>query len=330
MRHTNSFAKLVAGTVTSLAMVVASPFGMADDESSLGVIVDHDHTPIHVHSKPVIERLPVKVIEPVDLKLSNRGDVYIADRKGECVFRLDKHGSVSFVIEQLANIQRIQVDSDHSVFVLTSSGGESSLHQITNSGQHVVLETFSFAASCFAKDNQGQFTLAEKNTGRLVSLSPEGTVSSLGQMTQTVVDLTFNAGDQLEVLLASGHVAFVNSDGESSVCGYAPIGATRLTSLDDGSVLALANTGAAQSQVVHVSRESDRPGKFVVAANVPLGTQAVGFDSLGNLCLANPDLRAVTKVTSQFMIPCPHCNKPTRMIFSTLPQPAATGNTRSF
>jgi hypothetical protein len=50
-------------------------------------------------------------------------------------------------------------------------------------------------------------------------------------------------------------------------------------------------------------------------ALVPEGTEAAGMDRLGNFCLANPDLRAVTKVTSRFMIPCPHCGQQTLMIF---------------
>ena len=114
----------------------------------------------------MIERLPVKVIEPVDVKLSNNGLIFVADRSAACVFRLDEHGSASVVIDQLPNIQRIHVDADNSVYVLTSSGGESSLHQITVTGQHVVLETFSFPATAFVRDPVGQFTLAAKNSGR--------------------------------------------------------------------------------------------------------------------------------------------------------------------
>jgi hypothetical protein len=56
-------------------------------------------------------------------------------------------------------------------------------------------------------------------------------------------------------------------------------------------------------------------GQVPSVAFVPEGTRAAGFDSLGNLLLANPDLRAITRVTSRFQVPCPHCRQPTLMIF---------------
>jgi hypothetical protein len=214
--------------------------GFADDGSPLGAIATHDHNPIHVRSKPVIERLPVKVIEPVDLKVSGDGHVFVADRKAACVFRLDQFGSVSVVIDQLPGIQRIQIDSEASIYVLTSTGGESSLHQVTMAGRHIVLETFSFPAESFVRDSVGQFVVAARNSGRLMSVSADGTVSELTQFAQPVADMSFNAGEQLEVLLRSGDVVRVEADGSTEATGFAPIGSTRLMTLEDGPVLALA------------------------------------------------------------------------------------------
>ena len=306
--------------------------GLADEVSPLGAIVNHDHEPIRVRSRPVIERLPLKVIQPIDLKVSRNGHVFVADCKAACVFRLDEFGSASVVIDQLPNIQRMQIDSDGSVYVLTSTGGESSLHQITMTGQHVVLETFSFPASTFARDSVGELVVATRNSGRLISVSADGIASELTEFAQPVKDIIYNAGEQLEVLLSSGDVVRVDSNGDTKVTGYAPPGSTRLMSLEDGSVLALTSIAGERSQVVYISKRTvERPVTFEVAALVPAGTESVGFDSLGNLCLANPDLRAVTKVTSQFLIPCPHCGRATRMIFSTeTDRSAADKKTGSF
>lgn len=323
--------RLLAAISLCASLLVSPVDGFADESNTLGTIANHDHSPIQVRSKPVIERLPVKVIEPIDVKLSNDGLIFVADRAAACVFRLDEHGSVSIMIDQLPDIQRIHVDADNSLYVLTSTGGESSLHQITMAGQHVVLERFSFAATAFVRDSVGQFILSVRNSGRLVSLSADGVVSNLTELTLPATDLVYNAGGQLEVLLGSGHLVRVDADGKATPTGFAPPGSTRLTSLEDGSLLALAGSAAGRSQVVYVSRDvEERPEQFEVSARVPAGTAAVGFDSLGNLCLANPDLRAVTRVTSQFLIPCPHCGRPTRMIFNADAEPGTDKDSRSF
>jgi hypothetical protein len=283
-----------------------------------------------VHSKPVIERLPIKVVDPVDLVLSDKSRIFVADRAAECVFRLDEHGSVSVVVDHLSGIQRIQLDADGSLYVLASSGGESSLHQITPSGQQAVLQTFAFPASGFVRDELGRFVFCVKHSGRLVSLDAEGQVADLAHLNQPVQDLILNAGGQLEALLPSGHLVWIDEEGGVSHSGFAEIGSTRLASLRDGTLLTLVESASGRSQVLETSRETDRPERFDVIATVPLGTKAVGFDSLGNLCIANPDLRAVTKVTSHFEIACPHCGKPTRMIFTSEPVPGAADSVRSF
>lgn len=320
---------LLSRFALSAAFVVA-PTAVADEVPGLGAILNHDHAPVRVHSKPVIERLPVKVLEPVDLVVSGKSRIFVADRKAECVFRLDEHGSVSLAIEHLTGIHRIQVDVDGSLYVQASSGGESSLHQITESGQHVVLQEFSFPASAFVRDELGRFVFSVKQSGRLVSLDAEGVVKDLAQLNQPVQDLILNAGGQLEALLPSGHVVRVDEEGAVSHSGFAEPGSSRLAALSDGALLSLADSGSGRAQVLKVSRDAERPAEFQVAATVPVGTMAVGFDSLGNLCLANPDLRAVTKVTSHFEIACPHCGKATRMIFSSEPQPGAADSVRSF
>lgn len=302
----------IAGLAAILCLTVfvaSSPVSSADEKPSLNQLEGHTHDAILVRSRPVIERLAVKVIEPVDLQLSADGHVYVADKKAKCVFRLDPDGTVSLPVENLPDIQRIRLDGQGSLYVLASTDGESDLYQVTSTGRRILLATFPFPSSSFARDSIGAFVVAVRGQGRLVTLTPDGTVSDLATLTAETYDLTYNAGGQLEALMASGHVLQVDEAGTGTISGFAPVGSRRMTSLADGSVLALSEGAANRSQVVYVSRQPDRPQEFRVAATVPTGTRAVGFDSLGNLCLANPDLRAVTKVTSHFEVPCPHCGK---------------------
>jgi hypothetical protein len=285
------------------------------DEPALTGVAEHVHQPVIVQSRPVIERLPVKVVEPVDLKLSPDGAVFVADRKAECVFRIDRTGAVSLAAEKLPGLQRIQLHSDGSLFLLCSTDSQSGLHQVTASGRQIYLQAFPFAADAFAVNSLGTTYVSHSTSGRIMSVSSEGAVSELVRMTMPVTDLVLNAAEQLEALLPSGQVVRVSDEGQVVSTGTAPGGSTRLTSLQDGKMLAILPAADGPSTIVEISRGAQPPVDFVVVAKIPAGTRAAGFDALGNLCLANPDLRAVTKVTSQFEIPCPHCGRPTRLIF---------------
>jgi len=151
------------------------------------------------------------------------------------------------------------------------------------SGQHVILRRFRFHpkrlfGTLWVKRLCGQeFRTSDVCVGRWHG-------AELTQFPQPVRDMILNAGEQLKVLLKSGDVMRVDSDGEHLANGFAPIGSTRLMSLDDGSVLALAGRRRSIAVVYVANRGAERPEQFEV---VPLfcGNQSVGFDSLGNLCL---------------------------------------------
>ena len=321
-----TFASIcLAGSMFS----VSAPL-QAEEPASLGAIQNHDHAPIVVASRPVIERLPVKVIEPTDLRVSKSGLVFVADKVARCVFRLDTDGGVSLPVENVRDIHRIQVDSDDNLYVLTSNSRESQIQMVNPIGKSVVLHSLTFPATSFVRDSIGQFVVASKVENRIRVISTEGEVMELTRVYEPISDLVLNAGGQTEILLASGKVMHVAASGEVTPSGFAPAGSSRLMLQPDGSMLALAGQLGGQAQLVSVSREDLRPPEFVQFASVPEGTQAVGFDALGNLCLANPDLRAVTKVTSHFRIPCPHCGRPTDMIFRKDAEPAGKSNSRSF
>jgi len=309
--------------------VYGSPL-LAEEFPSLDTIENHDHAAVIVQSRPVIERLPVKVIEPVDLRIGKSGHIFIADKSARCVFRLGSDGDVSLPVADLSDIQRIQVDDDDNLYVLTSDSREAQLQMVNPIGQSTVLHELTFAATSFVRDTIGQFIVVSKDANRIVVISTEGDVTELTQVYQPVSDLVLNAGGQTEALLVSGEVIHIAASGEVTLSGFAPLGSSRLMLQPDGSMLVLAGRSKEYARLVLVSRDQVRPAEFLSVASVPEGTQAVSFDALGNLCLANSDLRAITKVTSHFRIPCPHCGRPTDMIFRKDAESAANSDTRSF
>jgi len=327
----------VLGTVRILASICLTgsllSFGttsLAGDPPSLGSIRNHDHAPILVQSRPVIERLPVKVISPVDLQISKAGHIFVADDAANCVFRLEADGEVSLPVQNLSDIRRIQLDADGNLYTLTSDSRESQIRMVNPVGQSVLLHDLKFDANAFVRDVTGQFAVTSRGTNRVVLISNTGEITELTRLYQPVSDLVLNAGGQTEALLASGEMVHISASGEVTASGFAPVGSSRLMLQPDGSMLVLSKRSNGHTNLVSISRDATRPKEFSTFASVPEGTQAVGFDSLGNLCLANPDLRAITKVTSHFSIPCPHCGRATEMIFRKDLEPADAQGTRRF
>lgn len=330
MLNVFSVSRIIASVYVAGLIVAYGPSLSAQEPPSLGAIRNHDHAPIIVQSRPVIERLPVKVIEPVDLRIGKNGHIFVADKSAKCVFRLDSDGEVSLPVADLSDIQRIQLDADDNLYVLTSDAHESQIQMVNPIGQSTTLHELTFAATSFVRDTVGQFLVASRDSNRIVVITTEGEITELTRIYHPVSDFVLNAGGQTEALLVSGEIVHIAASGEVTRSGFAPPGSSRLILQPDGSMLALSGRFDGHAQLTAVSRDEVRPLDFQTFASVPEGTQAVGFDALGNLCLANPDLRAITKVTSRFRIPCPHCGRPTDMIFRKDPEPPANTDTRSF
>lgn len=312
------------------SILASGPSTLAEDSPVLGAVREHEHAPIVVPSMPVIERLPVKVIEPIDLKVGKSGSVLVADRAAQCVFRLNRDGEVSLPIADVSHLQRIQIDADDNLYILTSDAHESQIQMVTPIGTCIVLYDLNFAATSFVRDRTGQFIVAESSKSRIWEISTTGDVTELTQISQPVSDIVLNAGGQAEVLLESGDIVHVSAAGVVTRTGYAPSGSSRLMLLPDGSLLAIAGPLNGHAELVYPTRGNLRPTEFRRYAIVPQGTQAVGFDSLGNLVLANPDLRAITKVTSHFQVPCPHCGRLTEMHLKRDAEALINNHSRSF
>ncbi len=330
MHHVLSAVRILASICFTGSLLSLGTTSLAGDPPALGAIRNHDHAPIVVQSRPVIERLPVKVISPVDLQISMAGHIFVADDAANCVFRLEADGEVSLPVQNLSDIRRIQVDADGNLYTLTSDSRESQIRMVNPVGQSVLLHDLKFDANAFVRDVTGQFAVTSRDTNRVVVISNTGEITELTRLYQPVSDLVLNAGGQTEALLTSGEIVHISASGEVTASGFAPAGSSRLMLQPDGSMLVLSKRSNGQTNLVSISRDATRPKEFSTFAMVPEGTQAVGFDSLGNLCLANPDLRAITKVTSHFSIPCPHCGRATEMIFRKDPEPAAAQGFRRF
>ena len=316
----------IVRAVVAMLLFTATGFAQDAPDSSLGALESHPHDPIVVRSRPVIERLPVSVVEPTDIQTTPGGDLLIADRKAQTVIRLSETGESSIVSRDHAGVHRLHTDRDDNVFVLSVSGNSSQIEQITPEGKHVPLCSLPFAAVAFTRDSVGEMIVARSN-GDLWRVTSENAVSRFARLRTGVIDMALSSTEQLELLTAGGRVLLVTADGQVNAEKYAPTNATRLFALPEGNLATLCPSAGTRPLIARVSLEPvTSPAVF---AYVPVGTVSVAFDTLGNLSLANPDLRAVTQVTSRFRVPCPHCSREVDMIFST-DAPAATGRTRSF
>lgn len=303
----------------------------------------HRHDPIVVRSKPVIERLPVSVIDPVDVAVSRGGAIYVADAKAQTVFRVASDGLVDTPIRDANGLTRICLDQDSHLYVLQRESKNSRVLQVTPNGLSVELAVVPFEASSMARLASGEILLASDKSPHLMMISTDATQTTLATLPETIVDISVSSSEQIHVLHGSGLVTYVSLDGSTSVSGRVPAKSRRLFSLPEGEMAALTNSATAKSEIILVERETDvnasdetgtadEPADAKIGprvySTVPAGTQAVAFDDLGNMSLVNPELRAVTRVTSTMMVPCPHCGRPTKLILS--PNGPAAPRSRSF
>lgn len=304
----------------------ASPASRVSAPLDLNQLATHSHRPIIVRSRPVIERLAVQVIEPVDLQVSRSGNIFVADSQASCIFRLDQFGSASLHAQKLPDLRRMTLDADENVYALTSGSADCQIHQVTPEGRRILLHQLQFSAHCFCRVGTDGWMVAG---GRSVWLiTADGQVQQIARFSAPIVDLCGNAGGGTSVLLGDGQVLQLGLDGAARVVGVVNGVARRLICQPDGLLAVLSSApvvqGANESPMplgLYPVNSDPAPGKISAIAHLPEGTQAVGFDSLGNLCLANPQLRAITRVTSRFRIPCPHCGQPVPMVFDASARP---------
>lgn len=283
------------------------------------------HRPIVVRSRPVIERLPLKVIDPVDLVITEFGATIVAERQAGIVFLLGEDGQTSILMQDQIGLNRVANSDVTGLHSMCSRKSSSTIHRITDTGFASEFVELPFKALGLAPGEGGGIWTTNPQTAQIIFITATGQKKVVKQLEQRIVDVT--ADDQgAYVLTSTGEITSVSADGSSLRIGHVSKAATRLQLRPDHQVVALIQSADGSCVLEEPQTELGR-GKQV--GRVPKGTQAFAFDSLGNLVLANRDLRALTKVTSHFTVPCPHCGKPVPMTLST-DAPAAAAKRRSF
>ncbi|MCA9038035.1 MAG: hypothetical protein KDA91_23080 [Planctomycetaceae bacterium] len=296
----------------------------ADDEIVSG---DHTHQPILVRSRPVIERLPLKVIHPVDVLHNSLNETLVADSSGQMVFRIDSVGQVSTLSRNLKGLARMAESKSMGLHFLLTEQRQSRIIRITDNGYSEEVCELPFAAQGLAADDFGNLWTCSQTSNAVFRITSSGERTLIANLAEPAKDLVVDSLGAT-VLLASGKVMSVTAGGATDMIGYLPASAWRLQLNADQQIVAISRGTDDRCLLSGVTATSEEAADRL--AIVPDGTSAFAFDALGNLILANPELRAVTRVTSQFRVPCPHCGQLVPMVFSADAPPAAAPMRRSF
>lgn len=294
--------------------------------SSSAFAEDHQHSPIIVRSAPVIQRLPLRVIHPIDVAVTAAKDTIVADRGGRMVFRVDTDGETSVLGKDLDGLVRVSASRSFGVHALLRGQRSGQVIRLLETGFREDVCELSFVPVGLGVDSIGNIWTADPKAGVVVKLDSSGVQQSVIQLSGVPVDLAVD-GLGAVVLLRSGQLVSVAADGSQSTVGYVPANASRLKMTPDHAVVALVVDDDGKSILVRPTPDRESVDRFAMA---PRGTSAFAFDHLGNLTLANPDLRAITCVTSHFTVPCPHCGQHVPMLFSPNAPSLTTPTRRSF
>lgn len=310
--------------IFQICLILASTVAIADDGTA------HQHSPIFVRSRPVIERIPLDVISPVDV-VSTDVATFVADSVGNVIFRIDSEGKTSLVGQNLVNLNRLAAHRLGN-FALTATANSGQIVQFTESG--FISDdpiSLNFAPAGLAFDDESGLWTGNAKRGEVIRFTKTGPGwnRKTKRVSEPVVDLVLDERGNAVVLLKSGKLLTIQpTEGmAAAVLGYVPPSATRLAFHPEQGVLALAKESSFKSALFKPSIRSDDTDRF---AKVPEATSAFTFDALGNLTCANSQWRALTRVTSRFEVPCPHCGVPVQMIFSPDASPIVPAKRRSF
>lgn len=300
----------------------------ADSQPLLNRQSAHPHNPLRIQSSPVINRVAVQTIAPVDLCVTSGNLTFVADPGARCVFRIDSQANVSLAFSDLDGIRQLETDADGNLYVLTSASAESAIHLSSASGTQMTLYRFPFSSVCFIRSKVGEFLVGSRDKLHIISTDSTQTTVPLPH---PPLDLAMNAGGGIRILLQNGVVASTTGEGELASPFRAIPGSQRIVFMPDGTMATLVSSAATpdgRPGLYSVCPAAALDAEFKPVMWLPQGTAAVGFDTLGNLTLANPELRAVTRVTSRFRVPCPHCSESLELILCPELNPA--GESASF
>ena len=299
--------------LTFVFIVVAASKAVTAEDVAAAQPAGKGERVVYLREQPHISRVPLKVVDPVDVTIAKGGDTYVADRVGEVIFRVDAWGDVSLIGEDLAGLSRVS-RSAFGTFALLASRGSGEIVQLSNngfrSGTHLP-----FRPAGLAIDGGGVAYVTKAASGELYRLDPDGGLKQVTSVSEPTLDLAINSLGTVYMLLRSGKVVTVFPDGQSKeVKGYLPEATTRIAiEPNSGDIVGLAKDVDEKSALYRATKTHDEVVRF---ASVVRGTSAFAFDKLGNLTLASPDLRAITQVKTHFRVPSPETGEPFLLILS--------------
>lgn len=310
-------------TISPLAAPFAGSVAGADSDPSQ----EHSHAPMIVRSRPVIERLPLKVIQPIDLTATETGHLFVADRSGSIVFRIDPEHRADAVARQIADLSRVTAHR-LGIYCLTSNGRSGSVIQLTETGHQSQPVYLNFAPAGLAVNEVGDLYIGNSDRAEIIRLRRSGDLWERQhvQVATAVRDVRAEKTGRVVALLENGSVVSLSDADNVRHEGWVPASTTRLAIHPQDGILAVGLEDTLQPCLYRLTQNRQQSVRY---ASLPEGTVAVAFDRLGNLASANPDLRAVTRVTSRFEVPCPHCGQRVPMILSPH-APVAPARRRSF
>lgn len=280
---------------------------------------DHAHEPLLVRSGPVIERVPLKVIHPVDLAVNEFDETFVADSVGKSLFRVSSDGDVSLLADDIENLSRVAFSKMGGIFALQATPRSARILRIDNNGTQSEFAHLRFTPTGLAADRFGNLWTANAKAGTVYRYSAEGDVDVSVDVGSQVIDLDVNSTGNAVVLLASGRVLNVFLDGTTTTAGFLPRDTQRIQLEPDGNLVGLVTEESGTSTLYRLGQSANDIPRF---GRCIRGTTAFAFDRLGNLTAGSGDLRAITKMTSHFEVPCPHCGENVPMTFSkTAPGP---------
>lgn len=272
---------------------------------------DHRHRPIVVPSKPVIERIPLKVAQPVDVVVSEYDEIFVVDSLAGMLFRIDADHQSSLLIEDMRGINEVAANKSEIV-VLQSLKRNGRIVRVSENGLQQPVASFAFQPVGLAIDNTGRIWTANGRSGIVYQLDSEGTVLVKANLSETVVDLVVDDVGSCTALLKSGQLIKIFGDASTDPAGHLPKNIRRIQFNTKRQVI-----GISDDEIPELFSATESASEVNRVARTMRGTTAFDYDRLGNLVLSSPDLRAITKVTSHFEVPCPHCGDLVPMHFST-------------
>lgn len=266
-----------------------------------------------VRSRPVVDRVPVDVIKPVDVAVTSFGDTLIADEAANLLLRVNRLGESGVLASDLDGISRVADSDQLGTHVLLSKGRSGRIFRFTDNGIQLLLAYLPFEPAGLGIDPEGNLLTTNRRSGEVVRIRHDGQIKVIATVSEPTKDLVVDQFGNALVLLTSGKVVTVFADDSTRTAGYVPSSASRLEMHPKNYVVALASDEAGKPVLTRLTANR---GPIERVAGTPSGTVAFTFDKLGNLTLANPELRGVTRVTSRFEVKCQHCQESMLMILS--------------